>query len=148
MKTKLLMFALAVCFSAAVVVPAQDVREADSKDVASVDAIMAAVYDVISGDAGKARDWDRFRSLFYKDARLIPSGKNAKTGVYQAVSLSPEDYIERSGPYLEKEGFSNANSRGKPKVTETSSTFFRRTNRCTNFRTKNLSPAASTAFSF
>lgn len=105
MKTKFLIFALAVCFSVAVVVPAQDVREADPKDVGSVDAIMAAVYDVISGDAGKARDWDRFRSLFHKDARLIPSGKNAKTGMYQAVALTPEDYIKRSGPYLEKEGF-------------------------------------------
>jgi len=105
MRTKALIFAIAVCFSAAAVVPAQDVREADPKDVASVDAIMAAVYDVISGDAGKARDWDRFRSLFHKDARLIPSGKNAKTGLYQAVALTPEDYIKRSGPYLEKEGF-------------------------------------------
>ncbi|MEO6333977.1 MAG: nuclear transport factor 2 family protein, partial [Pyrinomonadaceae bacterium] len=37
-------------------------READPKDVASLDAIMKAVYDVISGDAGKERDWDRFRS--------------------------------------------------------------------------------------
>ena len=49
-------------------------KEADPKDVGSLDAIMKAVYDVISGDAGKARDWDRFRTLFHKDARLIPSG--------------------------------------------------------------------------
>ena len=60
---------------------AEMVRQADPKDVASIDAIMKAVYDVISGDAGKLRDWDRFRSLFHKDARLIPSGKNPQTGV-------------------------------------------------------------------
>src|SRR5687767_2657424 len=41
-------------------------------DVASVDAIVKALYDVISGPAGQARDWDRMRSLFHPDARLIP----------------------------------------------------------------------------
>jgi hypothetical protein len=66
---------------------------------------MKAVYDVISGDAGKVRDWDRFRSLFHKDARLIPSGKNAQTGVIGARVLTPEDYVKNSGPYLEKNGF-------------------------------------------
>ena len=39
-------------------------------DVKSVDAIIAAVYDAISGPAGE-RDWDRLRSLFLPEARLI-----------------------------------------------------------------------------
>ena len=34
------------------------------EDVASEDAILKAVYDVISGPAGEKRDWDRMRSLF------------------------------------------------------------------------------------
>ena len=80
-------------------------KEADPKDVASIDSIMKAVYDVISGDAGKLRDWDRFRSLFHKDARLIPSGKNPQTGVTGARVLTPEDYVKTSGPFLEKNGF-------------------------------------------
>src|SRR5207249_6447509 len=42
-------------------------------DVESIDAIIAATYDVISGPAGKRRDWDRERSLFYPGARLIPT---------------------------------------------------------------------------
>jgi hypothetical protein len=81
------------------------VKEANPADVGSIDAIMKAVYDVISGDAGKARDWDRFRSLFHKDAKLIPSGKNPQTGVTGARFLTPEDYVTRSGPMLEKNGF-------------------------------------------
>ena len=81
------------------------VKEADPKDVASLDAIMKAVYDVISGDAGKARDWDRMRTLFHKDARLIPSGKNPQTGVIGARVITTEQYIQTSGPYLEKNGF-------------------------------------------
>src|SRR5450432_4263344 len=46
---------------------------ANPADVASPDAILAATYDVISGPAGQQRDWDRFRSLFYPGARLIPT---------------------------------------------------------------------------
>src|SRR5436309_12361196 len=42
-------------------------------DVSSVDSILAALYDVISGPAGKARDWDRMRSLFIPGARLMPT---------------------------------------------------------------------------
>ena len=78
---------------------------ANPADVSSLDAIMKAVYDVISGDAGQKRDWDRFRSLFYKDARLIPSGKNPTTGVVGARSLSAEDYVTRASANMEKEGF-------------------------------------------
>lgn len=81
------------------------VKEANPADVASLDAIMKAVYDVISGDAGQKRDWDRFRSLFHKDAKLIPSGKNPQTGVSRATFLTPEDYVTRSGPVLERDGF-------------------------------------------
>jgi hypothetical protein len=81
------------------------VKEANPADVASIDAIMKAVYEVISGDAGVKRDWDRFRSLFHKDARMIPTGKNPQTGVTGARVLSPEDYVTRSGPYLEQNGF-------------------------------------------
>lgn len=84
---------------------AQTVKEADPADVSSLDAIMRAVYDVISGDAGKPRDWDRFRSLFHKDARLIPSGKNAQTGVVGASALSPDDYVKRAEPAFAKDGF-------------------------------------------
>lgn len=81
------------------------IKEANPADVASIDSIMKAVYDVISGDAGQKRNWDRFRTLFHKDARMIPSGKNPTTGVVGARVLSTEDYITRSSPFMEKEGF-------------------------------------------
>jgi len=73
-------------------------------DVASPEAIVAALYDVISGDAGVARDWDRFRSLFHPTARLMPSGVN-REGVAVARSITPEEYITRSGPLLVGQGF-------------------------------------------
>ena len=77
---------------------------ADSRDVETVDAILQALYDVISGDSGVARDWDRFRSLFAPGARLIPVGQRPG-GAYGARVLTPEEYVERSGPYLVNNGF-------------------------------------------
>src|SRR5687768_12151840 len=47
-----------------------------SKDVVSIDAIIAALYDVISGDPGANRDWDRFRNLFKPETRLLPTRKS------------------------------------------------------------------------
>ncbi len=73
-------------------------------DVKSMDSILAALYDVISGPAGQKRDWDRFRSLFLPGARLIPTGRRAtgQTGIHV---LTPDDYVANTSPYLEKEGF-------------------------------------------
>ena len=77
---------------------------ANPADVASIDAIMAAVYDVISGPAGKKRDWDRMRSLFVPGARLIPTGPR-QTGGYGSRVLTVDEYIERASGFFEKEGF-------------------------------------------
>ena len=80
-------------------------KEANPADVSSLDAIMKAVYDAISGDAGAKRDWDRFRSLFHKDARMIPTGKNPNTKIVGANALTPEEYIKQAEPFFAKEGF-------------------------------------------
>jgi hypothetical protein len=77
---------------------------ADPKDVVSPEAIVAAVYDVISGPAGKKRNWDRMRTLFVPDARMIATGKRQSGEITRRV-MSVEDYINNSGPFLEKEGF-------------------------------------------
>ncbi len=81
----------------------QTMPEARPADVASIDAIVAAVYDVISGPPGQKRDWDRFRSLFVSGARLIPVTQTGEIRTAQVLSV--EDYIARSSPVLEKNGF-------------------------------------------
>jgi hypothetical protein len=78
--------------------------EANLADVKSMDAILAALYDVISGPAGKKRDWNRFRSLFIAGARLIPAAKRPD-GVFETHVLDPEGYVTRAAPFLEKQGF-------------------------------------------
>lgn len=95
----------ALLFIAACIPAMAQTKEANPADVGSIDAIMKAVYDVISGDAGQKRDWDRFRSLFHKDAKLIPSGKNRETGVVGARFMTADEYATNSGPFLERDGF-------------------------------------------
>jgi hypothetical protein len=85
--------------------PAPARPAADPKDVASMDAIIAALYDVISGPAGQKRNWDRMRSLFIDGARLIPTGRPQGSSTAVARVLTVEDYIARSGPMLEQNGF-------------------------------------------
>ncbi len=84
-----------------------NILEASLSDVVSIDAIVTAAYEVISGPAGKKRDWDRERSLFLPGARLIPTAVEAGRN---DVDLAPqmldvEGYIARVGPLIEKRGF-------------------------------------------
>ncbi len=79
------------------------VPEAAPADVASVDAIIGALYDVISGPAGQPRDWNRMRSLFVPGGRLMPTGPR-QGGTAMRV-LEVNDYIALSGPVLERIGF-------------------------------------------
>lgn len=85
--------------------PFASIPPAKPDDVRSMDAIIAALYAVISGDAGVKRDWNRFRSLFYPGARMIPTGANAKTGKVGARIASPDDYIRANQEFLEGQGF-------------------------------------------
>jgi hypothetical protein len=72
-------------------------------DVDSIDHIIAAVYEVISGPAGP-RDWDHFRSFFYPGARLVPTRRDDKGTVTARVS-SPDEYAARAQDFFSKEGF-------------------------------------------
>lgn len=70
----------------------------------SIDSILKAVYGVISGPAGQKRDWDRMRSLFQPEARMISVGKT-RTGAVGKRAMTVEEYIKASGPFLEERGF-------------------------------------------
>jgi hypothetical protein len=85
-------------------------RVADPADVATIDAIIHAAYDSISGPAGEKRNWDRERSLYLPRARLIPTAMKAGADPDEVVGLVPnlldiEGFIARVEPYFEKNGF-------------------------------------------
>ena len=83
--------------------PAPVTTGARTTDAATMDSTIAALYDSISGPAGK-RDWDRFRSLFAPGARLIANGVRP-TGEVVSRVMTVDDYAERNGPFFEKDGF-------------------------------------------
>lgn len=79
----------------------------DPADVESIDAIILAVYDVISGEAGEARDWDRWHSLFAEGATLSAVGQG-RDGPASRVIMTPQSWIDRSGAVIERDGFVEA----------------------------------------
>jgi hypothetical protein len=110
MKAAFLMFALLVTALTPGQAPperkaAQDSPAAKPSDVKSIDSIVAAIYDVISGPAGQKRDWDRFRSLFSPDARLIPLVANKEKTGYAPRPFSVDEYIAHADLFFAKEGF-------------------------------------------
>ena len=78
---------------------------ADPADVASIDAIIAAAYDSISGQAGQKHDWDRERSLYYPGARLIPTAKPGTNSDLAPQMLDVDGFIARVEPYFAEHGF-------------------------------------------
>ena len=86
------------------------------EDVGSMDGIIAAVYEVISGPAGQKRDWERMRSLFAPGARLIPTSPARPPGsapdapltgaeVYEPHVFDLEAFIERVDRNTQTQGF-------------------------------------------
>lgn len=84
--------------------PQAELPPANPDDVRSIDSILAAAYDVISGPAGQKRDWNRLRSLCVPDARLIAVGRGPK-GEVVTHHFSIEEYIARAEPVMERSGF-------------------------------------------
>jgi len=83
----------------------------NASDADTVEHLLASLYDVISGPAGKPRDWDRFRSLFLPDGRMgvirsdAPASAEQPARKSDAMFLSPDMYVERDDPYFKAHGF-------------------------------------------
>ena len=75
-------------------------------DVASADAIIAALYDANTILVDQKRDADRFRSLFVPGARLMPTIRppNGGTGVIRIQTV--DDYIRQASSGPPRHGFS------------------------------------------
>lgn len=75
----------------------------DSADVKTIDALIKATYNVISGEAGP-RNWDRFHSLFLAGAKMGAPVKN-RSGQTVFRSFTPQDYQKADAPYFMKSAF-------------------------------------------
>jgi hypothetical protein len=79
---------------------------ANPADVASIDAIVRAAYDSVSGPAG-TRDWSRLRSLFIPGARLVPTTENAGEATPELAPqmLDIDGFISRCAAHIANYGF-------------------------------------------
>jgi hypothetical protein len=73
-------------------------------DVASPDAVVRAVYESISGPAGRDRDWERMRNLWLGSARIIFSS-STYDGKIRWENMALEAFIVRVSEYYKSEGF-------------------------------------------
>ncbi|MEM0964503.1 MAG: hypothetical protein AAGK21_18400 [Bacteroidota bacterium] len=106
----LLAFVAAPASFAQSTVAAADWPEANPAEVATTDAIVDALYEVISGPSDVDRDWDRFRSLMHPEGRLIPIAQRPD-GTSAPVVYSADEYAEvagqifRESPMFQGKGF-------------------------------------------
>jgi len=69
-------------------------------DVASIDAIIVAAFEAMSGEAGVARDWDRFRSLFKPSAQFITAPSAQGGAGFRLNPRSLEEIIQSMDGWL------------------------------------------------
>jgi hypothetical protein len=74
------------------------------EDVATIDGVLKAFYEVISGPAGEPRQWSRDRSLYIPDVRFVSIEKK-KDGTIEARPVSHQEFVDRSNAPLVKNGF-------------------------------------------
>ena len=73
-----------------------------SHDEDEIGALIAELYEVISGPAG-GRDWERFITLFAPGARLMPARRSERGQTLEV--LTPEDYAATRGPIFRQSPF-------------------------------------------
>jgi len=64
-----------------------------TQDTRTIESTIHVLYEVISGDPGVARDWDRFKNLFKPEGRLIPTRKDEQ-GNLTLKALTPDEYVQ------------------------------------------------------
>lgn len=96
---------------AALATTAAFVAPATAQDeTAAIEATIDAVYAVISGPVGEPRDFDAMRNLFLEGASMGSVGAGPDgNGRGRVITL--DDYIERSGPWLVENGFTERATR-------------------------------------
>jgi hypothetical protein len=79
-------------------------REPRPEDVSSIDGIVKAYYEVVSGPAEEDREWGRDATLYVPGIRFIifSTGKDGKT---VARSLSHQAFVNESDPAMKSKGF-------------------------------------------
>src|SRR5262249_5180389 len=82
-------------------VPKQEPRP---EDVTTIEGIVKASYETISGGVGVPRQWGRDRTLFASSVRYISIGKD-KAGALKVSTSDYQEYLDESDDFVVKQGF-------------------------------------------
>jgi hypothetical protein len=74
------------------------------EDVSTLDGMVKAYYDVITGPAGQPRQWSRDRTLYIPEIRFVAMGVN-KQGRPVARIATHQQFVDAGNDYMVKEGF-------------------------------------------
>jgi hypothetical protein len=74
------------------------------QDVSSLDGIMKAFYEVISGPAGAPRDWGRDRTLYLPDIRFVETSAD-RSGKTTAHVMTHQEFVDAADAGMVKNGF-------------------------------------------
>ncbi len=75
-----------------------------TEDVATIDGIVKAYYEVISGPAGQPRQWSRDRTLYIPAIRFVALSED-KNGKPVAHIASHQQFVDAADPVVVKDGF-------------------------------------------
>lgn len=77
--------------------------ETNPADVTTIDGIIKAFYEVISGGKGVQRQWSRDKTLYTPDVRFVSMSQDK--GKIRANVMNHDQYVNSTNDFLVKEGF-------------------------------------------
>lgn len=83
--------------------PGHPTLPTDTAYVKSIDGVINALFESISGPRGQDRDWVKFRTLFSPDARLFPTRLVHEKSI--VGMMTPEQFVESESKYLKSAGY-------------------------------------------
>jgi len=78
---------------------------ARTEDVSTIEGIVKASYEAISGTVGVPRDWGRDRTLFDPESRSVTIEVDPKTGAITTRAKSEQDFADEADAWMVKNGF-------------------------------------------
>ena len=78
---------------------------ARAEDVSTIEDIVKASYETISGGIGVPRDWGRDRTLFDPESRSVAVAVDSKTGAITAKAKTEQEFADESDAWAVKNGF-------------------------------------------
>lgn len=79
--------------------------EARTEDVSTIEGIVKASYETISGGVGVPRQWGRDRTLFDANSRSVAVGVKAKTGAVTTRGSTEQEFADEADASMVKDGF-------------------------------------------